>query len=236
MILDIDSSDSVRIFVEKITRDWFVIDNLYAEIKAESLTNFSNFWYIADDLIKVVASHLNQSSQDFLNIFEEKCLKHDARIMGYHCTRHSDKNVFIRKGILPLSEETIKFAKEQRTKEEEDLQRYRTTTGAGPCFFLSYQSAKDPNNPFCQHGPEVLLGCNGQQQNNISSESVPLIIHCAIPLSIFPDPKYYVFCILRAYFIFIDPEDDSGNLFEGYSIDLKGEALAQQHIVRIEEL
>ena len=124
----------------------------------------------------------------------------------------------------------------KKTKEAEELKKYRATTGAGPCFFLSYQDAKNPNHPYCQRGPEVLLGCKGKQQNNISSESIPLIIHCAIPFSILPDFKYYVFCILRAYFIFIDPEDDSGNLFEGYSIDLMGKALDQQHIVKVEEL
>ena len=43
------------------------------------------------------------------------------------------------------------------------------------------------------------------------------------------------FCILKAFFNFIDPDDDSNNLFEGYSIDLKGNKLDTEHIVRIEE-
>lgn len=227
MIIDIDSSDSVQSFVKKITKDWFDIDSLYAELKAGSFTDSSNFWNITDDLINVVANHIDQSPQDFLNKFTKKCSAHDARIMGYHCTRHGDKDVFIKNGILPLSEETIKLQKDQKTPEAEQLQRYRTTAGSGPYFFLSYQNAKYPDNHYCQHGPEILLGCNGQQQNNISSESIPLIIHCAIPFFILPDPKYYVFCILRAYFIYIDSEDDSGNLFKDYSIDLKGNTQCQ---------
>ena len=32
-----------------------------------------------------------------------------------------------------------------------------------------------------------------------------------------------------------DPEDGLGNLFEGYSIDLKGNKLGPEHIVQIEE-
>lgn len=236
MIIDIDNSESARSFIKKITKDWFDIDTLYAEIKAESFTNSSNFWNITDDLISVIANHLKQVPQDFLNIFEERCSTCDAKIMGYHCTRHSGKKVFFEKGILPLSEETIKFPKNQKTAEAADLQRYRTTTGPGPYFFLSYKSAKTPNNHFCQHGPEVLLGCNGQQLDNISSESVPLIIHCAIPFTVLPDLNYYIFCILRAYFNFIDSEDDSTNLFDGWSIDLKGKNLKPKHIIKIEEL
>lgn len=236
MIFDIDSSNSVQTFVKAITEGWFDIDSLYAEIKAESFTNSPNFWNITENLMNVVSSHLNHEAQEFLNIFVQKCRTHNARIMGYHCTRHSDKNVFLKNGILPLSEEIIKFPKNQKTEKADRMLEYRLTRGPGPYFFLSYTNAKDPNNYFCQKGSEILMACNGQQQSDISSESIPLIIHCAIPFSILPDHTYYMFCILRAYFIFIDPEDDSENLFEGYSIDLKGKPLGPQYIVKIEEL
>ena len=67
-----------------------------------------------------------------------------------------------------------------------------------------------------------------------SEESIPLIIHCAIPFEILPNKNYYTFCILRAYFNFLDPEDDTEDFFEAYSIDLNGNALDPQYIVRIE--
>ena len=68
-------------------------------------------------------------------------------------------------------------------------------------------------------------------------QSFPLLIHCAIPYSIIPDPEgYLAFCILSAYFNFIDPTDESNLSFEGYSIDLKGTILDPCHIVRIEEI
>ena len=97
MIIDIDNSESVQPFVKKITKDWFDIDTLYAEIKAESVTNSPKFWGETDYFMDVVATHLNQTPMEFLRIFEHKCSIHDAKIMGYHCTRHSDKNAFLEK-------------------------------------------------------------------------------------------------------------------------------------------
>lgn len=83
MIIDIDNSESVQPFVKKITKDWSDIDTLYAEIKAESFTSSSNFGAVTDDLLDVVATHLNQTPENFVRIFEKKCSIHDAKIMGY---------------------------------------------------------------------------------------------------------------------------------------------------------
>jgi hypothetical protein len=70
----------------------------------------------------------------------------------------------------------------------------------------------------------------------IAEKLRPLIIHCAIPFSILPVDNYYIFCMLRGYFLFIDLDDDSANLFEGYSIDLCGSSLDPKYILKIEEI
>ena len=236
MILDIDNSNSVQSFVIKITANWFDIDSMYYALKSDSQTNWGDFWNITDYMIEIASNYLDCVSRDFLTIWEQKCLDHDAMLMGYHCTRHSNKSVFTDNGILPLSEKTIAISSVKKNIKVKEAWEYRSKIGVGPYFFLSYKAAKNPDNYFCRNGPEILLTCAGHQPTNISEKSIPLIMHCAIPFSILPNKKYYTFCILRAYFNLLDPEDDSGNLFESYSIDLNGMALKPQHIVRIEEI
>lgn len=236
MIFNIDSPDSVQFFVKQITQDWFDVNNLYSEIKEESLTSNSEFWKIPGKFINIISKHLGYSSNEFLEIFGKKCLTHNAEIMGFHCTRHSDKNAFLKKGILPLSDETIKFSEEQHSENAEQFLTYRTNKSPGPFLFLSYLSALDTNNTFCKKGAEILLACRGRQTGNIRSESQPLIIHCTIPFSLLPNKDFYVFCILVAYFNFLDPEDNTRNLFDGYSIDLKGNSLDPKFILKIEQI
>jgi hypothetical protein len=100
---------------------------------------------------------------------------------------------------------------------------------------LSYKSAKDPNNHYFK-GPEILLGVAGHQPDNDPKRSIPLIVHCEIPFSILIEGNYYIFCALKAYLNFLDPEDESVNLFYGASIDLKGMSLDPKYIVEIEEV
>ncbi len=236
MILDIDNSSSVQSFVSKITKDWFDIDSMYYALKSKSHINWTDFWNTTDYMVDIISNYLDCTSEDFLKIWEKKCLEHGTRLMGYHCTRHSNKSVFTDNGILPLSEKTIEISSNQKSMKAREAWEYRSTRGVGPYFFLSYKAAKNPDNHFCRNGPEILLACAGHQPTNIPEKSIPLIIHCAIPFSILFNKKFYTFCILRAYFNFLDPEDDSENLFEGYSIDLNGSTLDPQHIVRMEEI
>jgi len=157
--------------------------------------------------------------------------------MGYRCTRHSDKRVFIEKGVLPLSEDTIKLSEDKhQTGQGKSMWEYRFQRSPRPWFLLSYECAKSPENHFCLKGPEILLGCDGLHVDVDPAKSVPLVIHCAISYSLLSEKDYFVFCVLRAYFNFLDPEDDLNNLFDGYSIDLKGKVLDPLYIVRIEEI
>lgn len=235
MIVDIDNSESVQAFVNKITQNWFNPDKVYYALRANGKTS-TNFWHITDVLLDSISGCLNQAKEEFVDIWNQKCLTYSVKIMGYHCTRHSNKNIFSEKGILPLSEKIIKI-NDVQSVEAKRMWEYRSQQTPGPFFLLSYKFAKSPSNGFCSHGSEVLLSCNGYQMNADTVGLIPLIIHCAIPYSILPDPdkNYYAFSILIAYFNFIDPDVDSGNLFEGSSIDLKGNKLDPEHIVQIEE-
>ncbi|MFC1867189.1 hypothetical protein ACFL0H_03540 [Thermodesulfobacteriota bacterium] len=80
------------------------------------------------------------------------------------------------------------------------------------------------------------MACAGYHVDVDPAKSVPLIIHCAIPYSILSEKDYFAFCVLIAYFNSLDPEDDLNNLFDGYSIDLKGKGLDPRHIVKIEQI
>jgi hypothetical protein len=237
MIVDIDNSRSVQALVDKVSEYWFDPKGMYSDLKANGKTNSPHFWAITHQLLADISEYLDQTSEEFLNKWNKKCVTHGARIMGYHCTRHSNKEVFAEKGILPLSNETIKiFEDRNQSMKAKGMWEYRSQRGPGPYFLLSYADAKNPSNHFCNSGPEILLACAGYQVDVDPVRSIPLIIHCAIPYSILPDKDYYAFCILIACFNSIDPEDDSNNLFEGYSIDLKGNALDPQYIVKIEEI
>lgn len=237
MIVDIDNSESVQALVGRVSEYWFDPKGMYCDFKANGKTNSPDFWAITDRLLANISEYFDQKSDEFLDTWNQKCVTLGARIMGYHCTRHSNKEVFAEKGILPLSNETIRiFENRNLSMGAKGMWEHRSQRSPGPYFLLSYKDAKNPNNYFCISGPEILLACAGYQVDADPAKSIPLVIHCAIPYSILPDKDYYAFCILRAYFNSIDPEDDSNNLFEGYSIDLKGNALDPQYIVRVEEM
>jgi hypothetical protein len=238
MKLDVDNSSSVQSFVNKITADWFDIDSTYHTLKSNPHTNLSDFFYHSYYMMDVISNSLGCSPRDFLKTWEKKCLKHNAMLMGYHCTRHSNERVFINKGILPLSEKLIETSSVQKNIDAKETWERRLTNSPGPFFCLSYEEAKKPDNYFCRSGAEILSRVDGLQPTNNPAESVPLIIHCAIPFSIIPNKEFCTFCIVRAYLFFLDPdpEDGSENLFEGYSIDLCGVSLKPQHILRIEKI
>ena len=237
MIIDIDDSSSVQSFVAQVTEGWFNPEKVYFDLKASGKTDSTDFWCEnPTHLLSDVSASLHQTPEEFLIVWNQKCITHDARIMGYHCTRHSDKKVFTEKGILPLSDETIRICEDKKQGvEASGMWGYRSKQKPGPYFMLSYKWAKNPENRFCTDGPEILLACAGDQVNGDKSRSIPLIIHCAIPYTILQEKDYFAFCILRSYFNFLDPEDDSTNLFEGYSIDLGGNALDPQYVIEAEE-
>jgi len=235
MILDIDNSKSVQTFVRKITSGWFDVDSMYYDLKSDSQTNWSNFWTISDSMINTISNYLKCSSEQFLKLWEEKYTIYGAIVRGYHCTRHSNSEVFVKNGILPLSEKTIEISQNQQQPDAEEKWNYRSKLGAGAYFYLSYKSAKDPNNHYF-NGPEILLAMNGHQPTSNPEKSIPLIIHCEIPFSILPNKQYNIFCTLKAYLNLLDPEDGTEDLFEGAPIDLNGNALKPKYIVRIEEI
>ncbi|MDF1525104.1 MAG: hypothetical protein RRA15_02850 [bacterium] len=237
MIIDIDDSSSVKNFVAQMTEGWFDPERIYFDLKANGNTDSLDFWCgNPTHLLSAVSASLHQTAEEFLILWNQKCIAHDAKIMGYHCTRHSDKKVFTEKGILPLSSEIIKIFKDgNQSVKAKGMWEYRSQQTPGPYFLLSYRDAKKPDNHFCTHGPEILLACADYQVNADKAKSIPLIIHCAIPYSILKGKNYFAFCILRSYFNFLDPEGDSTNFFDGYSIDLGGNTLAPQYVIEAEE-
>lgn len=271
MICNVDDKTSVLSAMNNITKDWFNAANLYEELRANNKTESPNFWNIRD-LLNPITDYLRLPLSEFLREWNHRCSLNSLKIMGYHCTRHTNKKVFYEQGILPLSEKIIEsffsiiisefqiILTEQQKKESfekiitNNIWKYRSGKGAGPYFFLSYKNAQNPNNDFHKNGPEIWWGCiddflqyckdkkisvsytRNKCREIIAEKLLPLIVHCAIPYTILPDKDYYTFCIFRAYFNFVDPDDDMRNLFEGYSIDLKGQALEPEHIIRIEEL
>ena len=235
MIVNIDNSESVKGFVSKIAENWFNPETMYSDLKANGKTASSGFWGIPKDLLNIVSEYLNQTSNEFVTKWNEKCSTYDTKIMGYHCTRHSNEKVFAENGVLPLSDETITIAENINNNiVAKETWESRSQKSPGPWFLLSYEDAKNPNNDYCINGPEILRACSGHQPNVDTANSIPLILHCAIPYSMLHDKNYFIFCILRAYFNFIDPED--GFNFNGYSIDLAGRKLEPMHIINYEKI
>ena len=237
MIIDIDDQKSVKAAMDRISENWFNPNDMYSSLKTNGQINSSEFWGVAMHLLADISGFLGLTSAQFVSEWNQRCIRYDAKVMGYHCTRQCNKQVFAEKGILPLSEETIKLSRDtNQTPQANSMWEYRSQRSPGPWFLLSYKYAKSPDNHFCLKGAEILLACNGHQIGVDSATSMPLIVHCAIPYSILSEKDYVAFSILRAHFNYIDPEDDLTNLFESYSIDLRVKILDPQYIVRIEKL
>ena len=237
MIVDIDNRESIQTAIELITKNWFNPAEMYVHLRAAGKTDSSGFWNIHTDMVAAISCLLGCSSDEFLSEWDQRCIGNDTKFMGYHCTRHSDKWVFLEKGILPLSEETVRLSNAScQSAREKSMREYRFERSPGPFFLLSYKCAKKPDNYFCLNGPEILLGCVGHHVGVNPVKSVPLIIHCVIPYSFLSETDYFAFCVLLAYFNFLDPEDDACDLFDSYSIDLRGKALDPKYIVKIEEI
>lgn len=237
MIIDIDNPESIQTAIGLITKDWFNPEEIYMRLKDAGETGSAGFWNIHADMVAAISRLFGYTSDEFLNKWDQRCIGNDMKFMGYHCTRHSDKRVFLEKGILPLSNETVSIAHNgSQSAWETSIRECRIERSPGPFFLLSYKCAKKPDNHFCLHGPEILLGYAGHHIGVDPAKSVPLIIHCAIPYLLLFQKDYFAFCVLRAHFNFLDPEEDTRDLFDGYSIDLRGRALDPEYIVGIEEI
>jgi hypothetical protein len=258
--------------LEVQTKEWFDAYNLYNEISLAGKTKSSNFWYDSNELLRSVTGYLHIDLDKFLKEWSNRCLTNKLKIMGYHCTRQNNKDIFYSKGILPLSDEVIgiflstvvsEFQMPSITERqideivqsitEDSLWKYRSGIGVGPYLFLSYTDSKKPDNDFNNNGSEItwlfidyfLKYCRLHSidpgfpdrftfREAISQKLIPFIIHCEIPFSMICHKDYLTFCILRAFFNFIDPEDIS--IFEGCSIDMRGKTLEPKYIVLIEQL
>ena len=178
---------------------------------------------------------LNCTQEEFLKKWGEACIEHDARIMAYHCTRHSNQNNFLKYGVLPLSNYLVKFNEARTAIKDNMILTYRFTKATGPFFYISYRAAKKSGKHYLKSGAEIFNVKEGSLLNNVPEESLPLIIHCDLPFSILPSQKLYAYYALRAFFEIIDPDGEPIG-FEGASIDLKGRALDPKYIVKIEEV
>ncbi|TAN41221.1 MAG: hypothetical protein EPN22_15940 [Nitrospirae bacterium] len=237
MIIDIDSRESIQSGVEQLSGGWFNPGELYACLKTDKKTTSSDFWNKSTHMLADISCYLGCPQDQFLSAWDRRCISSDTKFMGYHCTCHSDKKAFLKKGILPLSEETVRLSENViQAVHGKALWDYRSQHSPGPWFLLSYKCAKKPDNHFCLKGPEILSACTGHHVGVDPATSIPMIIHCAIPYLYLSEKNYFAFCLFRAYFNFIDPESDSDDLFDGYSIDLRGQALDPNHIIEIEEI
>jgi hypothetical protein len=275
MIFDIDRSETVIEAVDTITARWFNVRELYRKLKDNDETDSPRFWAIPNHLLEATANQLAQPLDVFVHNWCNCCFANDLEIIGYHCTRAHNQQLFQEQGIIPVNERNIEiffsivdlafqpfiFSNEHKRELFEIIKnnsswKYRSGKTPGPYFFLSYKDAKSTNNYFhkygtelwwpfvdimlryCQNKKDIAFPCSDRNKCReiIAGKLSPLIIHCAIPFSILPSHNYYIFCMLKAYFLFVDPEDDSDNLFEGYSIDLCGKTLDPKYIFKIEEI
>ena len=173
MIIDIDDETSVLSIVRKLTADWFSIDDLYFQMKGNGETNRGGFWTSSSPMLDTIADCLGMGSNSFRDRWNHSCSEVGLKVIGYHCTRHRDRNVFLQRGILPLSDEVISaFFSEINTVQQlpsltstaiaeltrsivrDDIWKHRLSR-PGPCFLMSYKEAKIPDNDYYQNGPEI---------------------------------------------------------------------------------
>ena len=178
LVFNIDDPKSVEKSIHHITEDWFDPNMIYINLKSRSTTDTSAFWFETKYLLENISLALSMPYEDFNREFGDRCQKLDLRIMAYHCTRARHTQVFLKSGILPLtekvlwdflSESTAAFSNLLLSKDDKnaivwrimqtEAWNYRATTGAGPYFFLSYQAARDEGNDFLKSGSEIWWIC-----------------------------------------------------------------------------
>jgi hypothetical protein len=240
MIIDIDSSDSVKKTVTQVSENWFDAKKTFFGLKGLSKTEDPNFWGNEKYFWEVFSEFLSQTTEVFLKRFHETCIANNVKVMGYHCTRYKDEESFMKKGILPVTHIIDKNIVDTNNIEctANDTLNYRLEKDPGPYFFLSYKRAKKANNFYLTNGHEIsLLYRKINTHRGISTEElIPIVFHCKIPYSILPEDSAYPYFFLMAYFNFLDPTDDSESFCDEFSITLKGETLNPKYIVRSEKL
>jgi hypothetical protein len=276
MIIDIDNETSVLPIVRNLTADWFSIDDFYFRMKVNEKTDCRGFWIDSSPMLDTIADCLDMAPDRFRERWNRGCCEVDLKVMGYHCTRYRDQDVFLQRGILPLSNEIVSaffseinallqscsltstaIAELTRSIVRDDKWKHRLSR-PGPCFLMSYKEAKIPDNDYHRNGSEIWLlfadyllrYCREKTiripyyniaalRGIISEALTPFIIHCAIPYSMIPSKDYCTFNILRAFFTFIDPDDDLDDdpkEISGKAIDLNGKILEPKYFIRIETL
>jgi hypothetical protein len=172
MIIDIDDSKSVLQTVHNLAEGWFIADDLYFQIKGNGKIK-DDFWNSSSPMLDTIANFLFMANDTFRERWNKKCSKMDLKIMAYHCTRNNDRDVFLKKGILPLSNDIIndffsgintvlqiplltpkEIAELTRSVVGDDKWKYRLAK-PGPYFLLSYKEATIPDNDYHQNGPEI---------------------------------------------------------------------------------
>ena len=173
MIIDIDNETSVLPIVRNLTADWFSIDDLYFQMKINGKTDCRGFWTDSLPMLDTIAGCLGMAPNSFRERWNHRCSEAGLKVMGYHCTRHRDRDVFLQRGILPLSDEVVSaffseinnlpelsslsstaIAKLTRSVVRDDKWKHRLET-PGPCFLMRYKEAKIPDNDYHQNGPEI---------------------------------------------------------------------------------
>jgi hypothetical protein len=173
MIIDIDDETLVLPIVRNLTAGWFNIGDLYFQMKGNGKTSCGGFWTSSSPMLDTIADCLGMAGDSFRDRWNHRCSEVGLKVMGYHCTRHRDRDVFLQRGILPLSDEVISAffseinavlklpsltstAIEELTRSvvRDDKWKYRLSR-PGPCFLMSYKEAKIPDNDYHQNGPEI---------------------------------------------------------------------------------
>jgi hypothetical protein len=174
MIIDIDNETSVLPIVRTLTADWFSLDDLYFQMKCNGKTNCRGFWASSSPMLDTIANYIGMAPKSFRMQWNYRCSEAGLKVLGYHCTRHRNQDVFLQRGILPLSDEvTYAFFSEivallklpsltptaiaelTQSIVRDNKWKYRSCMGSGPYFWMSYKEAKNPDNDYHQNGPEI---------------------------------------------------------------------------------
>ncbi len=165
--------------IENITKNWFDAKELYNKIRQDGKITSPSFWHETAHLLNCVSGFLSCTKDEFMGEWNTRCENNDLHIMAYHCTRAFSSDSFLKKGLLPLSEETLEeFLRQSyiafpslrisdndmelimREIVNEPVLKIRLKDKqAGPHFFLSYLRAKEEDNNYLNHGPENWWSC-----------------------------------------------------------------------------
>jgi len=173
MIIEIDDEKSVCSIVRNLTVDWFSIEYMYFQMKGNGKTNSGCFWTSSAPMLDAIADCLSMKPDSFRERWNHRCSEVGLKVMGYHCTRHRNRDFFLQRGILPLSDDIISaffleintvlplpsltstaIMEMTRSVVRDDKWKHRLNN-PGPYFLMSYKEAKISYNDYHQNGPEI---------------------------------------------------------------------------------